>query len=357
MSASRLITLVGAVAAASVIVASCKEPGGPPPPITQPPTDTTKPPTDTTTPPPAGNAVTLWAAGNVTACQPGDHDAAVAALIVADPNAKVLAVGDLANRGSVDDFNNCYNASWGQFKDRTFPVLGNHEYDYFELDPTRPAGQDTVRKAIGAFTYWGAQLGTNGDGGKGGFYATNYGAWHIIVVNDNWNVCNAGTPTQYHCVEGFTAGPGSAYFQWIAAELASAKAANKCTLVAFHSPRFFSSRSAGFTVRSQRRTLWDVLEIGGADVVVNGQEHHYERLAPMKADGTADATKIRSFNVGTGGESVTPDGALVAIHPNSEVRVHQYGALKLSLGATGYSWSFMPADGTPAADTGSGTCH
>lgn len=354
MSASRLISLAGTVVAASFLVASCqKETAGPPPPTQQPPGDTTTPPPDTTTPPPAGNAIRLYAAGNITNCQPGDRDGNVAALITADTNAGAIVLGDMANNGSQASFENCYNPTFGQFKSRTYPVLGNHEYDEFVL-----VGTDTVRKADGAFAYWGGQLGSNGPNGRGGYYANDYGDWRIIVINDNWNACNTGDPGgSDNCAEGINAGPGSSYFQWIAAELAAAQAAGKCTIAAFHSPRFFSSRSAGFTTRSQRRTLWDVLEAGGADVVLNGQEHHYERLAPMKADGTADATKIRSFNVGTGGESITPDGALVAIHPNSEVRVHQYGALRLSLSAGSYRWEFLPDDGSPAVDTGSGTCH
>jgi hypothetical protein len=41
----------------------------------------------------------------------------------------VLALGDEAYpRGSVANFEECYEPSWGRFKERTRPVPGNHEY-------------------------------------------------------------------------------------------------------------------------------------------------------------------------------------------------------------------------------------
>src|SRR5262245_36837211 len=42
----------------------------------------------------------------------------------------VLALGDLAyQHGSAADFRDCYDPSWGRFRDRTWPVPGNHEYE------------------------------------------------------------------------------------------------------------------------------------------------------------------------------------------------------------------------------------
>jgi hypothetical protein len=54
------------------------------------------------------------------------------------PSAEVLAAGDIAScrtegdkaypRGTAAKFEECYGPSWGRFKWRTKPVLGNHEY-------------------------------------------------------------------------------------------------------------------------------------------------------------------------------------------------------------------------------------
>ena len=54
------------------------------------------------------------------------------------------------------------------------------------------------------------------------------------------------------------------------------------------------------------REVWRVLYEFGADVVVNGHDHIYERFAPQRRDGAADpAAGIREFVVGTGVEGLS----------------------------------------------------
>ena len=129
-----------------------------------------------------------------------------------------------------------------------------------------------------------------------------------------------------------------------------------CTIAIWHTPLFLSSNTAGYIRNLSRKILWDRLYAAGADLVVNAQQHHYERFAPMRPDGTPDAQLgIREFNVGTGGESV--GRPTVAIHPSSETIGAAYGVLKLTLGAGTYSWRFMPIPGASFTDAGSGACH
>ncbi len=46
------------------------------------------------------------------------------------------------------------------------------------------------------------------------------------------------------------------------------------------------------------------------------------------------------------------------IQPKSEVQIaDSFGALKLTLGETGYEWQFLPANGGKVNDQGAGTCH
>jgi hypothetical protein len=102
--------------------------------------------------------------------------------------------------------------------------------------------------------------------------------------------------------------------------------------------------------------LWERLYAAGVDLVLNAQQHHYERMAPLAPDGSRDdARGIRQFNVGTGGESVALP--TVAIHPQSEVRAAEFGVLKLNLSAGGYAWEFIPAPGSAFSDSGIATCH
>ena len=90
------------------------------------------------------------------------------------------------------------------------------------------------------------------------------------------------------------------------------------------------------------REAWRALYEVGAEVVINGHDHHYERFAPQDPKGKADPNGIREFVVGTGG------GGQYEFRrsPNSEVRNNgSYGVLKLSLGnrtTAGSSWS-LPA--------------
>ena len=101
--------------------------------------------------------------------------------------------------------------------------------------------------------------------------------------------------------------------------------------------------------------LWEALYEAGADVVLAGHEHHYERLAPLNPDGEPDEARgIRSFVVGTGGRSRYPFGRPIA---GSEVRDDSTdGVLALTLRPDGYDWEFVPAGGT-FSDAGSGRCH
>ncbi len=94
----------------------------------------------------------------------------------------------------------------------------------------------------------------------------------------------------------------------------------------------------------------------GADVVVNGHDHIYERFGPMTDGGDRDNRKgMREFIVGTGGDSHY-DIENVAAH--SEVRNDDtYGVLSLTLHSGSYDWRFVPVHGRTFSDSGTGSCH
>ena len=63
----------------------------------------------------------------------------------------MAVLGDsVYNSGAPDEFAECYEPTWGRFKDRTRPAVGNHEY----LTPG----------AAGYFDYFGASAGEPGSG-------------------------------------------------------------------------------------------------------------------------------------------------------------------------------------------------
>jgi acid phosphatase type 7 len=113
------------------------------------------------------------------------------------------------------------------------------------------------------------------------------------------------------------------------------------------------------------KPFWNTLYNEGADVILSGHAHYYERFAPQRPDGTADASSgIREFVVGTGGAS--PDNPMRTPRAkNSEVDSEKpgapgttyYGVLKLDLLTGGYAWEFRPRAVDAFTDSGSGQCH
>jgi acid phosphatase type 7 len=233
----------------------------------------------------------------------------------------VLTLGDLQyENGAYEKFLLSYALSWGQWKDITYPALGNHEY--------------LTAGALGYFTYFGAAAGAPGEG----WYSFDMAGWHLIALNSN---CSA--------VGG--CGPGSPQYQWLMADLAANRA--ECTLAYWHHPRF---SSGNYGNSSAYQSFWQLLYDDGAEIVLAGHDHNYQRYAPQTpTGGRDDARGIREFVVGTGGKThyaVSPTGT------NREVaNGDTYGVLKLTLRAGSYDWDFVPEAGKTFSDSGTGSCH
>ena len=245
----------------------------------------------------------------------------------------VLPLGDIQYEcPGATAFAQSYDPTWGRLKSITFPAAGNHEYDTTANSPTG-TGCDTTADADGYFTYFGARAG---DPAKG-YYSHDIGAWHLIALNTNINCAIIVCAT------------GSAQEQWLKADLAANPA--HCTLAYFHYP-VFSSKTP---LPQYGTAFWQALHDAGADVVLGGHAHHYERFGPQTPAGVADQpTGIREFVVGTGGKSLEAFGPVAA---NSESRSNTYGVLKLTLRQSGYDWQFVPTPGNTFTDSGSGACH
>jgi hypothetical protein len=104
------------------------------------------------------------------------------------------------------------------------------------------------------------------------------------------------------------------------------------------------------------KPFWDDLYAAGADIVLNGHDHDYERFAPQNPDGAADSLHgIREFVVGTGGKSQRKFRDPL---PTTEVRSNTtFGVLRIDLHARSYDWKFIPVAGGEFTDSGTGTCH
>jgi hypothetical protein len=274
-------------------------------------------------PPPPLPAEVILAAGNIAKCTTTGDDS-TASLLDNLPGT-VFALGDMAfPDGSAAAYANCYEPSWGRHKARTYALLGNHEYD------TGTAGA--------SFDYFGDRVGPR----DRGYYSFDLGNWHVVVLNVNDFTVDSLVPFS-----------GTDQDRWLQADLAANS--KQCTLAMWHSPRFFSSDTLGWTSNSYVKPVWERLYAGGVDVALNGQQHHYEHFAPLTPAGARDDKKgIRQFNVGTGGES-SKMPAVIAEY--SEALTDVYGVLRLTLDYGTYSWEFVPVVPGQFSDTGTGTCH
>ena len=244
--------------------------------------------------------------------------------------AAVLPLGDNQYYcGGYTAFLRSYDLSWGAFKSITHPSVGNHEY----LTSGGTGCNAGNAGANGYFTYFGSAAGQRGQG----YYSYDVGAWHLIALNSN-------------CSDAGGCSLASPQGRWLAADLAAHPAV--CTLAYWHIPLF----SSGGRANSNSRPLWQLLYAHGADVVLNGHDHIYERFAPQTPVGGADPARgIREFIVGTGGANHTSIASVVA---NSEVRnADTFGLLRLTLRPTSYSWQFVPEAGQTFTDSGTSSCH
>jgi hypothetical protein len=247
-------------------------------------------------------------------------------LLLRDDLSKVLVLGDTQyGNGEYGKFLQSYDPSWGRTKYLQAPAVGNHEYQ---------------TGAKGYFDYFNGIDASNGPAGPTGqgYYSFDIGAWHIIALNSNCGKvaggCEVGSPQE----------------QWLEADLKAHPA--KCTMAMWHSPLFSSFRGGDV----QTLAFWQDLYAYGADVVLTGHHHFYERMAPQTAGGDADPYfGIRQFIVGTGGMSVdAPD----TTDPNSEViGATTFGVLRMVLHRDSYQWRFVSASADRFSDIGSYPCH
>src|SRR5215813_4713354 len=95
----------------------------------------------------------------------------------------------------------------------------------------------------------------------------------------------------------------------------------------------------------QIKPLWDILYYFGADVVIGGHDHDYERFAPQDPNGKADPQHgIREFVVGSGGKN--SHRLFAGIVANSEAhQADPFGVLKLTLHPQSYDWQFVAEEG------------
>ena len=224
---------------------------------------------------PAPGRVQVVSVGDL-ACAPGQsasaygcQQAATARLATRMRPVAALLPGDLQYETAAANEWSSFDASWGKVPFRLRPAPGNHEY--------------ATPGAAGYYDYFGKRAGPS----RRGWFAFDLGRWRAYSLNSNCDHvgCDAGSPQE----------------RWLAADLAAHP--RRCVLAFWHHPRF----SSGLHGDSPEMTpIWTTLQKAGADLVLEGHDHDYERFDRRTADGAVDPAGIASFVVGTGGKSTYP---------------------------------------------------
>jgi hypothetical protein len=217
--------------------------------------------------------------------------------------------------GTIADFRKYYDTTWGKFKAKTHPTPGNHEtYD--------PAGSHSGYKS-----YFGSIAYPQGKS----YYSYDEGNWHFIALDSN-------TFDQ------------SAQIQWLKDDLAGNT--KGCIAAYWHHPLFSSGGHGNDPVS---KPVWKILYGAGADLVLSGHDHHYERFARQNPDGKADGRGIVEVIGGTGGAEPYP---IEQVQPNSQKRISgPYGVLALDLTDTTFGWRYVGTDGKSLDTSPTYTCH
>jgi calcineurin-like phosphoesterase family protein len=266
--------------------------------------------------PPVGDPV-ITAAGDISPRNLSGNPERTSDRVLAINATIALTLGDNQYPdGLLSDYLAFYDPTWGRFKSKTRPVPGNHEYQ--------------TPGAAGYFDYFGSLARPRGTS----YYSFDLGGWHLVALDSNISRA-AGSPQE----------------EWLQADLQATT--KRCILAFWHHPRFSSGTHHGGN--TSVGPFWNALHEAGADVILNGHEHNYERFGRQDPTARASAAGIRQFVVGTGGVGHYGFGSP---DPNSQFRdASTFGVLKLTLHAASYDWEFISAAGDVVDSGGPDTCH
>ncbi|MGZ4147413.1 MAG: metallophosphoesterase family protein [Actinomycetota bacterium] len=244
--------------------------------------------------PVGASSVTIAAAGDISRASLGGPPQQTANLISSLNPSAVFALGDTQYPdGSLSDFQSYYDKSWGAFKNKTYPIPGNHEYQ--------------TPGAAGFYGYFGT--GSAVPVSSPGYYSVNLGDWHIAFINTN---C-----AQIDCTAEKT---------WLKNDLTGDS--HVCDMVVYHNTNLKWPR-----VRAEKF---------GVDIGLAASRHVYERWPAENG--------LTRFTVGTGGYS------LGTLSSGFDAGFRTYGVISMTLNTGGYSWAFINTSGT-TLDQGTRSCH
>lgn len=271
-------------------------------------------------PPPPSGSIVVYAAGDIAGGE-GTANFLTSDYIVAQSDKNhVLTMGDNAyQQGTLAQFNSNYDPSWGRFKAITNPTAGNHENG-------DPAGSGSGYK-----TYFGARAVRSGKT----YYSFTDGTWLFIALDSGVdpNASNTGNIS-------------SQQITWLDGVLA-ARPSNVTGIIAWwHHPRFSSGSQHGSN--SNMGTTFTRLYNAGADLILCGHEHNYERFNKINPSGGADTTSgVRQIVCGTGGGgSLGYNFGTPLAQSQKRIGSNERGVLRIVLDNGSYSFTWHSVNGS-----------
>jgi Calcineurin-like phosphoesterase len=282
-----------------------------------------------------GTSAILVGAGDISSTS--DRDQETGNLVRTQLNSGawgVFTTGDNAYPDGIYQNYQVYDAAWGSFKDKTRPTYGNHEY----------GGSST---AMGSADYWDdppdpTPVQVSNDRS---FYAYDVGNsnWRAIVLNS----VNTEPPKDDQAPD---CRPGSAQHEFLLRELANARTNNKNTVLFWHHARFSASTDHPTSEGEDGCSFYffDAAHDYGADLVVQGHSHVYERYHARDKNGTRAASGLTSIVCGAGGNS--SDGLQGSPSPTPDVKfTNTWGICKLTLNTNSAEVRYLEAPNSPGA--------
>lgn len=252
----------------------------------------------------------------------------VATMIAAEDPMFTIAAGDLvqgpnASRNAYDEF----DRTWDAIRGRIMPTPGNHDIYRSGAGP---------RDFDGYYAYWEEQGASSSRIGQRDRSWASYdiGSWHLVDLNSNCRV-----------VDCTLTGP---QVQWLLRDLKRDRGNPEtgCILAYMHHPLFSAGMPLGRTGDHMLvSNLWEVLYRYGADIVVTGHQHYYERYRPLNPSGRPDPGGIRQYVTGTGGSFLFSGGKRDLSAPVAESTLYGFGATFFELGPSAYRSRFRTVRG------------
>jgi hypothetical protein len=224
-----------------------------------------------------------------------------------------------------------YNGAWGSFKAKTHPTFGNHDYY-------------ASSTAAGANQYWNEAPAVPVPGGF-----TNANSYYAKdVAGTNWREIHLNSQqTEGPNNQAPSCAAGSAQIQFLQNQLNT----TKNTVLFWHHARF--SRSADHPTAEGAtgcsKTFYDIAHDNGADLVLEGHSHLYERYSSRDKSGAKTASGLTSIVCGTGGNGFDTLGS--SQPAPDKAFTNAWGVCKLTLGPSNAQVQFLPAPGSPGSDS------